>query len=482
MKLNNKMKNKKLIFIITLFLLLIEVNSLYFMYKAYISKKINFNEINFSDNSKSIFAILIEQTDGTYIESNNKIWPRIGYNYNREKSGCVDENGNILNGILDFRHGVNIATVETKNTSYCYLYFDKLTDDITVNIDSIDGKIHNVGNYNRSIYCDNSDTILNEQYNRLEFSNIKYPTNCTLFFDEPVANNKTLISIVEDIKVKSDLNAGICSNEIYTSKTECENKGFYWWGVFDENGLRFEGERPDNYVWFNNELWRIIGNLPVKSTISNDINLIKIVRDDAIGAYSQKSTTFLSSNFYFLLNDYYYKKEDGTKSGYCYSYSTTVTTTCDYREIGLNDQAREMVEPVQWAIGERNSISTASNHYISETTNTKWTSVNGGIYVGLMSASDYGYGVLADDCVRTIALNKYNTATCAGKNWLRKEAYEQLLAKYDGSNSYRINNVGNIAASATANIGLVRPALYLDKDVYVIKGNGTITNPYIIGM
>ena len=29
--------------------------------------------------------------------------------------------------------------------------------------------------------------------------------------------------------------------------------------VVNENGYRYEGKDPNNYVWFNNELWRIIG-------------------------------------------------------------------------------------------------------------------------------------------------------------------------------------------------------------------------------
>ena len=29
--------------------------------------------------------------------------------------------------------------------------------------------------------------------------------------------------------------------------------------VVNENGYRYEGKNPNNYIWFNNELWRIIG-------------------------------------------------------------------------------------------------------------------------------------------------------------------------------------------------------------------------------
>ena len=29
--------------------------------------------------------------------------------------------------------------------------------------------------------------------------------------------------------------------------------------VINENGYRYEGKNPNNYIWFNNEYWRIIG-------------------------------------------------------------------------------------------------------------------------------------------------------------------------------------------------------------------------------
>ena len=38
-------------------------------------------------------------------------------------SGCIDINGNKLDGVLTYDSTNNIATIDTTNTSYWYLYF-----------------------------------------------------------------------------------------------------------------------------------------------------------------------------------------------------------------------------------------------------------------------------------------------------------------------------------------------------------------------
>ena len=54
-----------------------------------------------------------------------------------------------------------------------------------------------------------------------------------------------------------------------------------------DNNLRFIGAAPENYVWFNDELWRIIG---VMNNIDNGSGKkearLKIIRNESIGEYS----------------------------------------------------------------------------------------------------------------------------------------------------------------------------------------------------
>ena len=93
------------------------------MYKSFSNKNTNLDEVNPNINNSNMFAIMLEQADGTYKESSDNSWPTDGYTYNASMSGCIDINGNKLDGVLSYDATNNIATVDTGATSYCYLYF-----------------------------------------------------------------------------------------------------------------------------------------------------------------------------------------------------------------------------------------------------------------------------------------------------------------------------------------------------------------------
>ena len=260
--------------------------------------------------------------------------------------------------------------------------------------------------------------------------------------------------------------------------------------VVNENGYRYEGKNPNNYIWFNNELWRIIGVFDESSHGQSGQNLVKIIRNDSIGGLAwDKSNTndWTQASLMNLLNGAYLNSENGTGGEYCYGYSTTVGANCDYTESGINDTYRPMIENVTWYLGGSSTNSaTAEAFYGYERGDTVYsgrpTSTTG--YIGLMYPSDYGYSVLSSSCARTTNLGSYNNATCAGQSWLYGQGYEWTITP-NSSNSYRVFLVfryGNLINN-DASIGYAaRPVLYLDSSVYVIDGTGTQSDPYIIGM
>ena len=253
--------------------------------------------------------------------------------------------------------------------------------------------------------------------------------------------------------------------------------------IVSENGYRYEGKNPNNYIWFNNELWRIIGVFDENSHDQSGQNLVKIIRADSLGGLAwHKSNTndWTAASLMNLLNGAYLNAEDGTDSGYCYGYSTTVPSNCDYRNIGISATYRNMIANVTWYLGGYSSYSiTAEAFYGYERGTTEWKGK-----IGLMYPSDYGYSVLSSSCARTTNLSSYNNSTCAGESWLYDSGYVWTITPYS-SNSYYVfylYNGGNLANS-TAYFGYsARPVLYLDSSVYVIDGNGSQSDPYIIGM
>ena len=260
--------------------------------------------------------------------------------------------------------------------------------------------------------------------------------------------------------------------------------------VVNENGYRYEGKDPNNYIWFNNELWRIIGVFDSASHGQSGQNLVKIIRNESIGGLAwHKSNTndWTAASLMNLLNGEYLNSENGTGGEYCYGYSTTTPGNCNYTESGINDIYRPMIENVTWYLGGHSTQSaTAEAFYGYERGTTvssgRPTTATG--YIGLMYPSDYGYSVLSSSCARTTNLGSYNNATCAGQSWMYGQGYEWTITPHSsGSNSVFYVYYRGSLSNRSANLGYAaRPVLYLDSSVYVIDGTGTQSDPYIIGM
>ena len=260
--------------------------------------------------------------------------------------------------------------------------------------------------------------------------------------------------------------------------------------VVQENGYRYEGKDPNNYIWFNNELWRIIGVFDENSHGVSGENLVKIIRNDSIGgrAWDKNSTNdWTQASLMNLLNGAYLNSENGTGGEYCYGDSTTVGANCDYTESGINDTYRPMIENVTWYLGgSSTNIATAEAFYGYERGDTVYsgrpTSTTG--YIGLMYPSDYGYSVLASSCARTTNLGSYSNSTCAGQSWMYGQGYEWTISPRSSTLFFvfRVHYNGN-SDTYHARYGYsARPVLYLDSNVYIYDGTGTVSDPYIIGM
>ena len=288
---------------------------------------------------------------------------------------------------------------------------------------------------------------------------------------------------VFDSTVSKNLNLTIYANKLSSSSTTTTTY---------DTGYRYEGKDPNNYIYFNNELWRIIGVFDSSSHGVSNTNLVKIIRNDSIGGYAwHKSNTndWPNSSLYHLLNDYYYTATDGTSSNYCYQYSITVTGNCNYTKIGLQTDYQNMVQNnTTWYLGGTSDNSNpTSTFYANERDATKIYSGRSASTIGnigLMYASDYGYSVLSSSCDRTTNLDSYNTNTCAGNAWLKKEAYEWTITPHsDNSSSVcYVHNTGHVNVYYAYTGYASRPVLYLKSDVTVTGGDGSLASPYQIGI
>ncbi len=246
----------------------------------------------------------------------------------------------------------------------------------------------------------------------------------------------------------------------------------------ETGGYRYQGLNPNNYIWFNNDKWRIIGLIPTctSSGCATSNNLVKIIKVDSskriaydAHPYSSSSAVWGSNTLYSLLNSYYWGKLDGTNTSYCSNSAEQKPTSCDFTATGIlpSDDYGSMVENVFWNTGNAASSTgnTAATFFESE---SQKQDVQG--RVGFINSSDFIYA----------SPNYSITSGHSEDNWMfMNKGIPTVSTRSDrqfimvsGSNTVGYNNADSSV--------LVIPVVYLSPNVYVVGGNGTEATPYQI--
>ena len=308
------------------------------------------------------------------------------------------------------------------------------------------------GKYNVTVNCNNAKGRWNPKTWKLEITKITGTVTCDVSFNSSVSNLTTVVN----------------------------NKA-----TRNENGKRYQGKNPDNYIWFNDELWRIIGNVPVclESGCEATENRVKIIRNDSIGSIKfGNNSTWMGSNIQNLLNTCYLGKTSSCDS-YCYTSSTSSKGTCDYSSDGIDttDYYGKMVEDVYFNVGAGDeTYKTAANYYTQEIA----THAASASKIGLMYASDWGYAI--EDFTGVLG-DSGSPQSYSDKNWLFSNGIERIMSVYSSLLPLYVHisgylSGGSITGFAAQNGASIRPVLYLKSNVYVVSGTGTKVDPYRIGI
>ena len=316
-------------------------------------------------------------------------------------------------------------------------------------------------------------------------------TKCTMYFKEAtfadtiLACNDTAANCIKD-------NASL-SNEIATDDPD--------------NNARYIGASPNNYVSFNDELWRIIG---VFNNIDNGSGTketrLKIIRNKPIGTYSwdNKASGTGSSTSRYGSNDWrdsalqqvlnsgaYYNRT----SGECPYGQNGATTSCDFSTNGLTEEAKTMISNAKWNLGGSSTYNdvTASMFYERERGTdvysghaTEWTG-----QIGLMYPSDYGYATSGgsttnrETCLNTELYNWDSYSDCNNNDWLYDNSNIQWTltpySAYSRSVFYVYSN-GLVDYIYARDISAVSPALYLSSNVKISGGDGSVSSPFELSL
>ena len=372
------------------------------------------------------------------------------------------------------------------------------------------------------ITCDSVSKLNKEDYNK-----------CTIIFDENgIAKVSILgrgkfkgLKVIEATKTSAEVikleapKYGIKAVEYINGLYEYDGDGLKIDNTPDEN-MRYYGSNPNNYVRFNNELWRIIGVFG---------NNVKLVRSEKLGDLSWDSSEssinggwgvneWSQSDLKNYLNTMYY----GGTSVTCYNGQNKKEVICPTNK--LDDASKTLIDNHTWNTGAIDGTDTtivnqetfalntvpfynaergtkgkicSSGDYCNDTVNrtTTWTG-----YIGLPYPTDYAYASSESDCETNMNAGYNATAssddeafanmTCKKNNWMHHgttmDIEEATWFMSPNATPARADVVwgvigdGITGGSSAAYPLSAFPTIYLKFNILIESGKGTSSNPYIL--
>ena len=287
---------------------------------------------------------------------------------------------------------------------------------------------------------------------------------------------------------------------LYNNEETRTSNGLKKDNTADQN-IRYYGSDPNNYVSFNNELWRIIGVFG---------NNVKLVRKDSLGELSWDSSASSVNSGYGVnewsqadlknyLNTMYY----GGTSVTCYGGSKNSTTTCPTNTI--DETSKSLIDYHTWNTGAPNSstlynsttksfdtvefykaergnetgkiCSSGNNCNDTVTRTTEWEG-----YIALPYVTDWAYASSENDC--NTKIDKSSSYKCKNNNWMQRSTVAWYLSPRAHPDYACVVSLvsgdGLADSSDAANPLSAFPTIYLKSNILIESGKGTSDNPYIL--
>ena len=315
----------------------------------------------------------------------------------------------------------------------------------------------------------------------------------------------------------------IANDYIISLAGDCTSWESGFSGVCQTNGheYRYVGANVNNYVSFNNDLYRIIGVFDSNSTGIN-ANLVKLISARSIGSYlwgatntSPEYTTYSSykndwtgtttgvpASANIILNEYFLNATDTSTtyklcSDWTYYDSNNNFKTKDCSNIvgyGIQtNNLRNYIQPVTWYLKGFDSYSYSKSDFYNcergQTTgdsakDSNCNSGNSGAYsatitntsIGLMYVSDYLY---ASGYYANTNTNNASTMGYSIQNWLFN-GLDWTITPTTTTNSVFGVTSSNVSSLYTYNPYALRPTFYLKSTIKIKSGEGTINNPFVV--
>ena len=297
---------------------------------------------------------------------------------------------------------------------------------------------------------------------------------------------------------------GMKATEYITNLLEYDGEGLKKDNTPDQN-IRYYGSNPNNYVRFNNELWRIIGVFG---------NNVKLIRSESLADLSWDSSAssvnggwgvneWSQADLQVYLNKMYYGGTEVT----CYGGTNNQTTTCPTNTI--DETSKSLIDNHTWNTGAPNHNTLYNDttesydtveFYKAERGNETGKICNGGDYcndtvtrktewtgyIGLPYVTDWAYASSESDC--NTKIDKSSTYKCKNNNWMHYgSTYNDVtwvMSPYanpgDASNVWFVSGDGLAGNDCAASPRSAFPTIYLKSNILIESGNGTSSDPYVL--
>jgi len=370
----------------------------------------------------------------------------------------------------------------------------------------VENKLNNI---DEEITCENVTKLSKEDYESCKITfdnegNAKVSITGKGKFDGLKITNGTKENA--EVKEITKPTYGMKAVEYITNLLEYDGEGLKKDNTSDQN-IRYYGANPNNYVSFNNELWRIIGVFG---------NNVKLIRSEKLGNLSWDSSEssvnegwgvneWSQADLKNYLNTMYY----GGTTVTCYNGKSNQTTTCPTNR--LDETSKSLIDNHTWNTGAPNDStlydSTTNSYDTVEFYKAERGSVNGKIcssgtycndtvertttwigYIGLPYVTDWAYASSENDC--NTKIDTSSPYKCKNNNWMHHgttmdiEDATWFMSPYASSGAARpvwaVLGVGNVnGGNATIPLS-VFPTIYLKSNVIIESGTGTSSDPYIL--
>ena len=265
------------------------------------------------------------------------------------------------------------------------------------------------------------------------------------------SNNRRLVgSIKDNIKNNTTNDRSLAMYIINSVEQVTDGDGLYlhdnfWDYGANDNNYRYAGKNPNNYVKFNNEIYRIIGVFDGK---------VKLIKNG-----------FIQNNNW----------DNGNNSNW--ARPSTLNNFLNNNFLNsLGDNANKIAS-VNWMNGNVDNV----NYISQDIFDAERKSLTSGSYkVGLMSASDYGFAALPGAWESIVGESEFGYNKTAKENdWLFALGGNTFTINKINSNVIILNANGGVQGVAPNSQRRIRPVFYLNPEVTFSTGDGTETNPFI---